>query len=301
MLLVFPFSRLDVERRCIKFIFSVPVYKRRYSNFLWDRVVNNMFVKKPGFEVLILQAPCFTNEPKLFWQHHTGCSLSRPPVSRMQLPAVFFVDQPKRKQQGKVSTDRLCSYSRQIDLHIWGRKTKTFSVTNRDSAVDYIPPSCGIINRSQKFMNALTCSSPVGCLFIIWGSVSVGGFPSTCFYAYFEFAQKKKKRGTNKTEVWKLVYRKIKMETDWMDHNIQEASTPLKRQRKLWQMKISDLETSDQKINILCCVFWNSFSFWGLTGAYLITASCRTHFFCNALMATNSKSHYHYCDYNHQQ
>lgn len=106
--------------------------------------MNYIFVKEPGFEVLILQAPCFTNEPKLFWQHHTGGSLSRPPVSRMQLPAVFFVDQPKRKQQAKVSTDRLFSGSRQMNLHIWGQKNKkNLSVTNE------IPPSCGIINHSQ--------------------------------------------------------------------------------------------------------------------------------------------------------
>lgn len=93
---------------------------------LWD----TLFLKKSGCKVLILQAPCFTNEPKLFWQHHTGSSLSRLLVSRMQLPAVFFVDQTKRKQQAKVSTDRLFSYSRQINLHVPGRKTKTPSVTN---------------------------------------------------------------------------------------------------------------------------------------------------------------------------
>lgn len=60
----------------------------------------------------------------------------------MQPPAVFFVDQTKRKQQAKVSTDRLFSYGRQINLHTH----KNALCHKQDSTADYIPPTCGKIS-----------------------------------------------------------------------------------------------------------------------------------------------------------
>lgn len=93
--------------------------------------MNYIIAEKSEMEVLIFQAPCFTNEPKLFWQLHTGSSLSRPPVSTMQLPAVFFADQPKRKQRAKVSRDGLFSCGRPMGL----QKTKKLSVRNKDATL----------------------------------------------------------------------------------------------------------------------------------------------------------------------
>lgn len=93
--------------------------------------MNYIIAEKSEMEVLIFQAPCFTNEPKLFWQLHTGSSLSRPPVSTMQLPAVFFMDQPKRKQRAKVSRDGLFSCDRPMGL----QKTKKLSVRNKDATL----------------------------------------------------------------------------------------------------------------------------------------------------------------------
>lgn len=79
-------------------------------------------IAESEMEVLIFQAPDFTNKPKCLWQLHTDSSLSRPPVSTMQLPAVFFMDQRKRKPEAKVSRGRLFSCCRHKSL----QNPKTF-------------------------------------------------------------------------------------------------------------------------------------------------------------------------------
>lgn len=74
------------------------------------------------FGVLILETEWFIDEPKLLRQRHADSSLSRPSVSRMQVPAVFIVDQLKRKQCAEVSIHKLFFYSRQMNLHTRTKK-----------------------------------------------------------------------------------------------------------------------------------------------------------------------------------
>lgn len=72
--------------------------------------------------------------PKLFWQHHTDSSLSRPLISRMFLPAVFIVDQTKRKHQSEVSRYRAASLllhqHESAHVHLQAADNK-ISVTNQ--------------------------------------------------------------------------------------------------------------------------------------------------------------------------
>lgn len=80
-------------------------------------VLNSIFVDRLAFGVIIFDPEWFISEPKLFWQRHTDSSLSRPSASRMQEPAVFIVDQIKRKQWAEVSMHKLFFCSRQKNLH----------------------------------------------------------------------------------------------------------------------------------------------------------------------------------------
>lgn len=80
-------------------------------------VMNSTCEDRLVLGVLILETEWFISEPKLLRQRHTDSSLSRPSVSRMQPPAVFIVDQLKRKQRAEVSIHRLFFCSRQMNLH----------------------------------------------------------------------------------------------------------------------------------------------------------------------------------------
>lgn len=93
-------------------------------------VMNSTCEDRLVLGVLILETEWFISEPKLLRQRHTDSSLSRPSVTRMQPPAVFIVDQLKRKQRAEVSICRLFFCSRQMSLHTWINNNKKKPVAN---------------------------------------------------------------------------------------------------------------------------------------------------------------------------
>lgn len=90
------------------------------------------------FGVLILEIGWFISELKLLRQRHTDSALSRPSVSRMQLPAVFIVIQLKRKQRAEVSLHKLFFCSRQMTLHTRIIIIIILKLTNMN------PPQCSV-------------------------------------------------------------------------------------------------------------------------------------------------------------
>lgn len=95
----------------------------------------------------------FNKRLELLWKRHTGSSLSRLPVARMQLPAVFFVNQTKRKQQSQ-GQHKPAFFLQQADESPWAGPWRKKTHTKTDNTPDYIPPPCRIISRTEKFMKA---------------------------------------------------------------------------------------------------------------------------------------------------
>ncbi len=142
-----------------------------------------------------------------------------------------------------------------------------------------------------------------------WMSDSQDGFPSTCFYAHFQFEYKK----NCECKHWKfqkilkycknvekyMVYREKQNATKCngnrlrlrlrINHDVHEACD-----RNIhWIRSAGETKYSYRRKHQICVERWGdcnapqvktSFIVWGLTGAHLIMSSCCALFFCNNLM-----------------